>query len=162
MSGDSGGSTASTTSSTSYDQRMVLDGGSIGVTGSSGNVVNMLDAGAIANAFQYATNAGGLANNASMGALEYASKAGAQAMESVGNANTQAITFAGNNNAAALQFAGRVLDLGAAVLDRGQAFQGQQASYLDAAYTDAKGTKDVLVAGALLIGGVVAISFLRK
>lgn len=162
MSGDRGGSTASTTSTSNYDQRMVLDGGSIGVTSSSGNSVVLTDNGAVSNALRFALDAAGLANNTSMGSLAFASKSSDQALQFAEAVGSDAMASVGTANTQAIGFAGKVLELGAQVLAQGQAAQGQQADYLATAYTDAKGTKDVLVAGALLIGGVVAISFLRK
>lgn len=121
--GDSGGESSSSNQTTSQDQRMVLDGGSIGVTGSSGNSVsiNTLDAGAVKGALDLAgpivTTALALASNVAMGAGK--------------------------------------------VLDRGVGIQEQQGAQLAAAYTDAKGQKDILIVGALLIGGV-AIAFILK
>lgn len=109
----SGGSkSTSSTATTSQDQRQVLDGGSIGLSGSSGNVleINTLDAGAIAAAFE---------------------------------------------------FGGKVFDVGAKVLDSGVQVQEQQGQQLAAAYTDAKGSKDVLIIGALLVGAV-SIAFILK
>jgi hypothetical protein len=110
MSMDSGGSSESTTQTSSTDNRMVLDGGSIGVTSASENTINVLDGGAV------------------KGALDLA-----------------ALVVAGSG----------------AVVERGVQVQEQQAAYLSQAYTDAKGSKDVLVVGGLLVGAV-AIAFILK
>lgn len=114
MSMDSGGETSSSTQTSSTDNRMVLDGGSIGVTSASGTTINSLDGGAVKGALDLA-------------AL-IVTGAGAVMSDSVKNqANVQEAT----------------------------------ANNLAAAYTDSKGTKDVLVIGAMLIGGV-AIAFILK
>lgn len=107
-----GGKSSSSQTSTSQDQRQVLDGGAIGLSGSSGNTLEIttLDAGAIAAAFD---------------------------------------------------FGGKVFEAGSKVLESGVKVQEQQGQQLSQAYTDAKGTKDVLVIGALLVGAV-SIAFILK
>lgn len=105
-----GGSSSSSTSTTSNDNRMVLDGGSIGITSADNNTIQLLDAGAVS------------------GALELAAK---------------------------------VIESGSKAIDQGVKIQEQQGVQLTEAYTDAKGTKDVLVIGGLLVGAV-AIAYILK
>ncbi len=108
MGGES--SSSSTTQTSSTDNRMVLDGGSIGVTSASGNTINVLDGQAV------------------KGALDLA-----------------ALVVAGAGT----------------VVDRGVQVQEAQGAQLAAAYQDAKGQKDVLIVGALLVGSI-AIAFILK
>lgn len=106
----SGGKSSSSTATTNVDNRQVLDGGAIGVTGSTGTTITVLDAGAIEGA---------------------------------------------------LELAGQVIQGAGHFVEQGVQVQEQQAAQVAAAYTDARGTKDVLVIGALLVGAV-SIAFILK
>lgn len=117
-----GGDSQSSTATTSSDNRQVLDGGAIGISGSEGNSINILDAGAI----------------------------------------NSALNLAAPIVTSALQLARDVAEGAGKVVDRGVELQEAQGIQLSTAYTDAKGTKDVLVIGALLVGGVAIAYMLKK
>jgi len=211
MSLDSGGSTASTTSNQSADNRMVLDGGSIGVTSAEGTTLNILDAGAIQGALDVAARsiagsvlnssattdiagyaldvAGSIVSGSGAGTKQafdlaslVASNAGAGTEQAFAVAESVATgsradasgaldlaalvaSAAGGSTASAIKGALDLATLVATgagtVLDRGVQSQERQADDLASAYTDAKGNKDVLVVGGLLIGAV-AIAYILK
>lgn len=137
----SGGSSKSSTKTSSTDARQVLDGGSIGTTASPG-------------AAQGNT---AVALTSSTGNTVTVTDAGisAAALESVNKVveSTNALIKAAIEDANNL-----VKDITG---DTNQ-FQETQGAVLATAYTDSKGTKDVLVIGALLIGGVAIAYMLRK
>lgn len=122
LGGDS--DSTSNNATTNQDQRMVLDGGSVGVTDSSGNAVtiNTLDAGAV------------------KGALDL-----------VLPVVTQALALASTVAVGAGQ-----------VMDKGVTIQETQGKQLADAYADAKGQKDILVTGGLLVGTALVAYMLKK
>ncbi len=63
---------------------------------------------------------------------------------------------------AALALAVGVLDNAKGVTEQAYQIQEMQGVQLSSAYTDARGTKDVLVIGALLIGGGLLVLLLKR
>lgn len=115
-----------------YDNRQVLDGGSVGLSGirnsaiAEQNALNlnvrkgsaniqMLDGGVIADTFEF---------------LE--------------------------------QMLGQTTSLVKDIQGQTQQLQEAQGAQLAAAYTDAKGQKDILIVGALLVGGIALLFFWKK
>lgn len=131
-----GGSSSSSSSNqtSNVDKRQVVDGQGIGVSSDSSTVSvtnNSLDGNAIGKAFDFASS-----NDIAAG----------KSVEQV------------------LNLAGHFLDTGAQLLDKQSAVLNQQGQMVAAAYQDAKGqTQDnkYLIAGALAVVGVVAVSSLR-
>lgn len=146
----SGGSSSSKNQTSNTDNRMVLDGGAIGMSGfrnwanagavslneSSGNTINVVDPGAVS------------------GALDLATEAVQDSLSVVKDSFLESISLV---KSLASDFMQSTADQGSGLVQ----FQEAQGAQLAAAYTDSKGTKDVLVIGALLIGGV-AIAFILK
>jgi hypothetical protein len=160
----SGGSSSSETSTTTTDGRLVLDGGSIGTSAPgtaqgltavalSGDMrssqlhMEMLDAGAIDGAFRVVD--GMLVSGAAM-------------VEDLLSSSADIFSdLIASNNAMVRDFHAKSIEVqesqGALIAD---AYSNSDQT-IATAYTDSKGTKDVLVIGALLIGGV-AIAFMLK
>ena len=141
-----GGGSSSSNTTTNVDKRQVVDAGGIGVSSdkSTVSVTNQsMDGGAVAGALD-------TVKATTKDVLEYAAK------------NDLA---AGSSAAQVLNLAGQVISTGADLLDKQSAGLQQQGAALASAYQDAKGqTADnkYLIAGALAVVGVVAVSSLRK
>lgn len=77
------------------------------------------------------------------------------------NGSSITITDAGAIQGA-MTLAAQVIDgAGQLVQDAGQVYEAQGAQLKDA-YTDAKGNKDILIVGGLLVGGFIIAATLRK
>lgn len=161
----SSSSSAASTTTNNADNRQVVDGGSIGLSNSSNNVVQLLDGGAVSGAMTAATNA-----IAAMGIISKASIDGADA----GGVSLldHATTLLTNQSAAQQADFNSILS---ATLQLNQQANSAAASGLNlakdlsatakTAYADAAsqsaGNKNLVMAGMVVIG-IAAVSFLGK
>ncbi|WP_313818878.1 hypothetical protein [Cupriavidus sp.] len=133
-----------TTTTSNYDQRMVNDGGSVGVNG-TGNIV--LDNGAVNAAFDFA-RAG----------TESAFKSTADAMGLVRDSVKMTFDQQAINGEGFLAAMGKLLDTAKTVNENATANVSQAYSNVQEISTGQK----FMVAGMLCIGGIVAINSMKK
>lgn len=133
-----------TTTSTNFDQRMVNDGGSVGVNG-TGNVV--LDNGAVNAAFDF-----------SRGSTESAFKSTADAMGILRDGVKMTFDQQAVNGKGFLDAMGKLLDTAKTVNENATANVSQAYSNVQEISTGQK----FMVAGMLCIGGIVAINSMKK
>lgn len=151
--GGSSSSSAQTTNQT--DNRRTI--GSGGISNENGTV-NVLDGGAIANSFRFASNAFDNAI-AGMGA------AGENATAVVSKANSDALGFAKSANGQAFNFASKALDFSTSANKQAATTLAESSALVSNAYADAKGRgamTDKILIGAVVMAGVVALAAVKK
>lgn len=143
----SGSKSSSSSQTSSADNRQVVDGGSVGLSNSNSNVINITDGGVFKNSIEFANTTVGKV-------LQFASDAGEDA-----SGNFKSLINSNDKNF------GKVLDIGLQVLDSGVKQIDKQSTNLANAYQDAKGgslqDKNIAMLG---IGAaiVVALAFSRR
>ncbi|XQU67512.1 hypothetical protein OJJOAM_000243 [Cupriavidus sp. H18C1] len=100
----SSNSSSTSASTQNYDQRMVVDGGSIGING-DGNRISMTDGGAVRDALDFAGTANALSVALASVATDRALDSSDNALRTIGIGNAQALDFAKSANDRAMQLA---------------------------------------------------------
>lgn len=143
-----GSSSSSSQATTQQDNRVTVGNGGINAKDST---VNVLDGGAISNAFTFA-------NNSYQTALAGIGAASKNAMDIVASSNTNALNFADSENTRVLDFATKANSQAAATLNT-------TSNLVKDAYADAKGRgalTDKILIGAIAMAGLVAVMALKK
>lgn len=186
--GGSSSSSSSKADTSSYDNRKVLNNGSIDAAGMTGNIsVNTLDGGAISTAFDFASGAGfkvldltkALADSAfaSNSDTVYAAlSANKYATQQAANTVSDALGFAQSADTRAMQAQREALDTVASGTTQALNFGAKQttvaldslnnsANLVKDAYADAKGRgamTDYVLMAAMGVAAVVALASLKK
>lgn len=145
-----GGSSSSTKQETVQNDNRITNGTN-GIVAQGGSSVQVLDGGAISNAFNFA-------NQAFDTAVGGVGEAGKNALSMVQTGNQNALAFAQNSNLKALDFATSANAQASATLDK-------TTSVLKSAYEDAKGRgalTDYVLLAALAMAGFVAFNAVKK
>lgn len=177
----SSNSSSTSASTQNYDQRMVVDGGSIGING-DGNRITMTDGGAVRDALDFAGSANALsvalASTATDRALDSADMAMQLVTTSTENAyksTADAMGFAKDglklnleqsriNADGLLSGMGKLIDFAKDTASTARQVSENAQSNVAAAYSNVQEISTgqrFLVAGALAIAGVVAVSKMK-
>jgi hypothetical protein len=161
-----GGSSSSAQTTAQTDNRRSIAQGAISNEGGS---VNVLDGGAIGNAFNFADNVADramVANaQATYNALDFGDSALSKSMQTTANA----LSFATNANDSAMDVVGsstrRVLDFATTANAQALDSLSATASFVKDSYADAKGRgamTDKILIGSVVMAGLVALAAIRK